>query len=211
MSTVWPPSRSELLRELASMLLDDEIDVTLAVALGGLHRRRVHSTSPCGPCRQLIRSALCTAFGAHRVGRVRCRDRRHGAPSRQRRCPTDIRTSCPLPRSPRGRGQRRERQRWCGADARRPLRTTGERRPCPRYVSASPRSGHSPYPTPIHSCCGRSIGSIECSSKCSAAISVRHRSRGRPSTSCIEVARRTRRPGRSFDANARRASSTSAR
>ena len=33
MSTVSPPSRSELLRELASLLLDDEIDGTLAVAL----------------------------------------------------------------------------------------------------------------------------------------------------------------------------------
>ena len=35
MSTVSPPSRSELLRELASMLLDDQIDGTLAVALAG--------------------------------------------------------------------------------------------------------------------------------------------------------------------------------
>ena len=35
MSTVSPPSRSELLRELASMLLDDQIEGTLAVALAG--------------------------------------------------------------------------------------------------------------------------------------------------------------------------------
>ena len=33
MSTVSPPSRSELLRELASLLLDDEIEAPLAVAL----------------------------------------------------------------------------------------------------------------------------------------------------------------------------------
>ena len=35
MSTVLPPSRSELLRELASMLLDDQIEGTLAAALAG--------------------------------------------------------------------------------------------------------------------------------------------------------------------------------
>ena len=83
MSTVSPPSRSELLRELASMLLDDQIEGTLAVALAGytddgvidLSVRPLPSIDPI--------SALYGFQCPRRVARIRCRHVRDGASPRR--------------------------------------------------------------------------------------------------------------------------------
>ena len=71
MSTVSPPSRSELLRELASMLLDDQLDGTLAVALAGysddgvidLSVRPLPSIDPIGALYGFRAPAEWIAFG----------------------------------------------------------------------------------------------------------------------------------------------------
>ena len=71
MSTVSPPSRYELLRELASMLLDDQIEGTLAVALAGytddgiidLSVRPLPSIDPIGALYGFRAPAEWIAFG----------------------------------------------------------------------------------------------------------------------------------------------------
>jgi len=79
MSTVFPPSRSELLRELASMLLDDQIEGTLAVALADytddgvidLSVRPLPSIDPIGALYGFRAPAEWLAFGVVTSGTAR--------------------------------------------------------------------------------------------------------------------------------------------
>jgi hypothetical protein len=88
MSTVSPPSRSELLRELASMLLDDQIEGTLAVALAGytddgvidLSVHPLPSIDPIGALYGFRAPAEWLAFGVVTSGTARHLDDRDVSP-----------------------------------------------------------------------------------------------------------------------------------
>lgn len=92
MSTLSPPPRSELLRELASMLLDDDIDGPLAVALADytdhgpfdLSVRALPADDPIGSLFGLRAPDEWVAFGVVTVGTARHLDALDSPPMRVR-------------------------------------------------------------------------------------------------------------------------------